>query len=186
MQNRFSLDEIVGWERFQHLVGDYFELGLGHTAARSGRGPDTGKDILVTAVLNDGVAAVTRKWVVQCKCYEKSAVKLRDVSSVNIGALIQRNGADGYLLVCKREVHNQVREFFTDLNNRDNNLGYDYRIWDGSQFYSNMLLLKPGPFFRKYFPEYQDFLVEEQKQDREREIEAMIQSYLKHRDGGLI
>lgn len=185
MQNRFSLDEIKGWQTFQHFVGDYFELGLGHTAERSGIGPDAGKDILVTALLNDGVTPVVRKWVVQCKCYESSAVKLLDISKVNIPSLVQRNQANGYLLVCKGEVHNQVREFFSDLNNGSHPLGPSYQVWDGSQLYSNVLLLKPGPFFRKYFPEYQDFLVEEQKQDKEREIEAMIQSYLKHGDGGV-
>ena len=184
MKNTFGLDEIRGWKKFQHLVGDYFKLGIGHSAAESGIGPDAGKDIIVSCTLNDSIIPFERKWVVQCKSH-KDTVRLRDISSVNIPTLIHRHGANGYLLVCKHEVHNQIRELFADLNGGVCKMGYKYEVWDGSQFHSNMLMLQSGPFFAKYFPDYQEFLLEQENREKEKKIQTMIQSYQQQREGGV-
>jgi hypothetical protein len=191
MKNTFSLNEIEGWEQFQHVVGDYFMLGIGHatstsavghSATESGVGPDSGKDIIVSCTINDSVLPFERKWVVQCKSYQNT-VRLRDISSVNIPTLVHRHGANGYLLVSKHEVHNQIRELFADLNGGICKMGYKYEVWDGNQLHSKMLMLQSGPFFRKYFPDYQEFLADQEQRGEDRKIQAMIREYLERREG---
>jgi len=184
MKNTFSLDEISDWKKFQHLVADYFQLGIGHEAKRSGIGPDGGKDIIVSATVEDSVIPFKRKWVVQCKFYN-TTVKLSDISSVNIPTLVHRHRANGYLLVCKDEVHNQIREMFDELNTGVCKMGYKYEIWDGSQFHTKMLMLPSGPFFKKYFPEYQEFLAEQEERMKEKKIKTMIREHGEPPEGGM-
>jgi hypothetical protein len=65
--------------------------------------------------------------------------------------LIHEHGADGYLLVCRRDVSSKVREMFKGL--KDNcRFSYNYEIWTGNEFKDKILLHEK--LIQKYFPEY--------------------------------
>ncbi len=89
----------------------------------------------------------------QCKFYKKSVSK-SNLSDINIPSLIHEHKADGYLLVCRRDVTSVVSTMFENL--RENcRFKYSYEIWTGDEL-KNRLLPEPN-LIQKYFPEYYEF-----------------------------
>ena len=157
-----DFDEIKNWQAFEDLVADYFR-GISDqqnindiTVEQSGEGADGGRDILVTFQLTDSIIPFQRKWVVQCKFYNKSVSK-REISDINIPTLIHEYGADGYLLVCKGNVTSTVSLMFENLRRRCK-MGYSYIYWAGNQFKDQLYLQPYEPLIQKHFPEYYKFL----------------------------
>jgi hypothetical protein len=173
MQKTLEFEELKdNWQLFENLVADYFsEVKVERRIESievepSGEGPDGGRDILLTFRFTDSISTFTRKWVVQCK-FRKNSIQKKDLLTVNIPSLIHQHGADGYLLVCRRDVGALVRQMFRDLN--DNcRFSYDYKIWTGSEFKSK--IIQEGELVQKYFPEYWTFL---QKVSDEKDLERL-------------
>ena len=119
---KLDFSEIKDWKEFENLAATYFKsipaiLDNNVTEVKvqpSGEGSDGGRDILVTFRVFDGITVYKRKWVVQCKFYDK-AVSKTQLSTINIPSLIHEYGADGYLLICKNDVTSKVSEMFENL-----------------------------------------------------------------------
>jgi hypothetical protein len=157
-----EFDEIQDGQAFEDLVADYFR-GIADqknitdiTVEQSGEGADGGRDILVTFQLTDSIIPFQRKWIVQCKFYNRSVSKA-ELSEVNIPTLIHEYGADGYLLVCKGNVTSTVSTMFESLRVKCK-MRYSYMIWTGNQFKDQLYLQPPRPLIQKHFPEYYKFL----------------------------
>jgi len=132
--------------KFQDLVSAYFRAGsksvarakeiITITTNTTGIGADNGKDILVTINLQDSVTQFERKWVVQCKFHKKN-ISPKDLWGVDIPSLISANGADGYLLVCRKYPTEATKTLFENLRL---NTRYDYEIWTGPEFFQERLV----------------------------------------------
>jgi len=162
LKETIEFDEISNWQAFEDLVADYFrEIKeqkniVDIRVEQSGEGTDGGRDILVTFQLTDSIIPFQRKWVVQCKFYDKSVSKA-ELAKINIPTLIHEYGADGYLLVCKGNVTSTVSTMFESLRERCK-MGYSYMIWTGSEFKNQLYIQPPRPLIQKHFPEYYKFL----------------------------
>lgn len=161
-RNTIEFDEIRDWQAFEDLVADYFRGIQGQknitdvTVDQSGEGPDGGRDILVTFQVSDSIMSFERKWIVQCKFYDRSVSKT-ELSDINIPTLIHEYGAHGYLLVCKGGVTSTVSTMFENLRKKCR-MNYSYMFWTGNQF-KGLLYLQPyEPLIQKHFPEYYGFL----------------------------
>jgi predicted helicase len=162
MKNKLDFDEISRWGDFENLVADYFKVNKKVKNIKevrvdpSGKGSDGGRDILVTFRFNDSIDTFERKWVVQCK-FHKKAVSNKDLSTVNIPTLVHQYNADGYLLVCRNNVTSNVSKMFEDLNDACK-MNYQYTIWTGSIFLTQLYTQRPRPLIQKYFPKYYLFV----------------------------
>src|SRR5688572_16648713 len=103
LRKSIEFDEVPNWQTFENLVADYFRSIkeqkniVDITVDQSGEGPDGGRDILITFQISDTIAQFFRKWVVQCKFYDRPVSKA-ELADINIPTLIHEYGADGYLL----------------------------------------------------------------------------------------
>ena len=158
--NKLSFDEIRSGEEFEDLVAQYFRVIKGSEGNSikdvrvepSGKGSDGGRDILLVFELYDSIMKFQRKWVVQCKFLSKLSTGKSDIGDVNIPTLIHEYGAEGYLLIVRNEVTNELQNSFDRLN-QSCKLGYTYEIWRGSQFLS-LLGVAPKSLIEQYFPNY--------------------------------
>lgn len=133
-------NELADWKAFESLVEAYFEKVLldrsnsvsGVRTESSGEGIDGGMDILLTFQFKDSIVEFERKWVVQCKFYDKT-LGMSHIAGINIPTLVHEHGAVGYLLVCKSGVSSSVKAKFDNLN-RNCKFGYEYICWDGTGF----------------------------------------------------
>lgn len=157
---KIDFNEIANWEEFEDLVADYFreikKLDTNQiTNVRvepSGKGPDGGRDVLVTLLIDDTIVTYERKWVVQCKFYDNLLKSHLD--KINIPTLISEYGACGYLLIAKGSVHVGVTESFEKLRSNDKN-GTSYEIWNGNHF--RQILGFVGTLHNQYFPKYFEY-----------------------------
>jgi hypothetical protein len=162
LKETIEFDEISNWQGFEDLVADYFrgikeqKSIVNISVEQSGEGTDGGRDILVTFQLTDSIVPFQRKWVVQCKFYDKSVSKA-ELAKINIPTLIHEYGADGYLLVCKGNVTSTVSAMFESLREKCK-MGYSYMIWTGNEFINQLYIQPPRPLIQKHFPEYYKFL----------------------------
>lgn len=162
LRKTIEFDEIPSWQAFEDLVADYFS-GIKEQkniidikVEQSGEGTDGGRDILVTFELTDSIIPFQRKWIVQCKFYDKSLSKA-ELATINIPTLIHEYGADGYLLVCKNNVTSTVSLMFESLRAKCK-MGYSYMIWTGNEFKNQLYIQPVRPLIQKHFPEYYRFL----------------------------
>jgi hypothetical protein len=155
---QLSFSEIKGWQKFEDLAAAYFTKLKDENKSNivdvfvepSGTGGDGGRDILVTFRVNDSIQIFERKWVVQCKFYEKD-VSAKHLATVNIPSLIHQYGANGYLLICKSNPAKSTTEMFEKF--RCNcRFCYDYLIWNGDTFIDK--LYEMPSLHRHYFPNY--------------------------------
>jgi predicted helicase len=158
---KLDFSEIKDWKEFENLAAAYFnslpemrDNSISEVFVQSsGEGSDGGRDILVTFRLSDTVITYERKWVVQCKFYNKSVSK-SELSTINIPSLIHEYGADGYLLICKNGVTAKVSEMFENFR-KNCRFRYSYLIWDGSTFLR--YIINGNDLLEQYFPKYYKF-----------------------------
>jgi len=159
---KLDLSEISNWAEFEDLSAAYFrevsqrnDNQLSEVIVEpSGIGPDGGRDILLKFRLHDSIYSFERKWVVQCKFYNKPVTK-SVLSTVNIPTLIHEYGADGYLLITNITPTSGVTNMFENLGQRCK-FRYSYMIWDSSVFVQNLRMMPD--LIEQYFPSYQLFL----------------------------
>ena len=151
---KVDLNEIKDWREFEELIADFFREEYKNDQNNvqsvvvdlSGKGPDGGRDILVTFRFNDSLVYFDRKWVVQCKFYNKTVSKSH-IADVNIPTLIHQYGANGYILITKGDVSSKLTEMFEDLQ-QNCSFGYQYLVWTGSQLVSKM---RDKPALAQYY-----------------------------------
>ncbi len=158
---KLSLSEIGDWRIFEQLVADFLRK-IGESTRNSithvevklgGKGRDGGIDMLVILKISDTLAFHEKKWVVQCKFLEKDIAKSH-LATINIPSLIHEHGADGYLLVCKKDVTSGITEMFDNFN-KNCRFGYKYEIITGEEFLRK--LKKQEVIIEQYFPKYANF-----------------------------
>lgn len=152
---KLTFTEIKNWKDFEDLAAAYFKKHkesdvINVVVEPSGMGSDGGRDILITLNVNDSLITFERKWVVQCKFYNK-AVSKSHLSKVNIPTLIHEYRANGYLLICKTDVTSNVTRMFENLREKCK-LGYDYLIWNGNDFISRIQV--HHEIIKQFFPQY--------------------------------
>jgi hypothetical protein len=142
---KLSLDEITDWKLFEALAHAYFlkekEVRtvrdiINIEIKKSGTGPDDGQDLILDILVTDGITEFKRKWVVQCKFYDED-IAPSHLYDDNIPTLIHSYGADGYLLICKRDPTAKLTRLFDRLNDKCT-FKYSYQIWTGEQFCRNI------------------------------------------------
>lgn len=157
-----SFDEIQDGDQFEDLVAAYFrelkdskENNITNVEIKqSGVGTDGGRDILIEFDISDDIKIFRRKWVVQCK-FHSDTISPAKIQTINIPTLIHSYGASGYLLICKNRPTSSLTNLFENLN--DNCLhGYQYEIWNGSQFLSKLYV--KSNLHPVFFPVYNDYI----------------------------
>jgi len=120
--------------------------------ARSGRGQDAGRDLLVTTMVRDCIAPRLIRWVVQCKHKAVSGRSVAPQDFVNDFAfpdILRYHNANSYLLVCSTRPSAKLQALFDNLTNDSNT--YQYIVWDYAQLceavFSNESVMK------QFFPE---------------------------------
>lgn len=117
---------------------------------RSGRGPDGGRDIIVTELRHSKVTDDSRpfRWLVQCKNYAKSN---KSVQRVDIGAILDkliRHKCDGYLLltstVPSTDLEQDIHAIHDDQTNR-----YEATFWAKNRLIDE--IYKHRTIYEKYF-----------------------------------
>jgi hypothetical protein len=157
MRNTIDYAEITDWRRFEDLVADYFRQDKAvKSVDASGEGVDGGRDVLVTFEVTDSVVTFERKWVVQCKFFQRS-VSPSDIAEVNIPTLVHSYNANGYLLVCRTGVTSGVSLMFECLR-KECKMRYDYMTWTGNMFETKLNMMPYEPLIQQYFPDYYEFL----------------------------
>lgn len=165
--NELSLTEINDWRNFEDLVADYFrevkqdnEYNVESVEVKqTGKGPDGGRDILVTLVVHDSIMPFKRTWVVQCK-FQENDIGKSGISDVNIPTLIHEYAANGYLLVCKKDVNSKLTESFERLNDGCR-LGFKYHYWSGNNLLNRVRL--KDKLIERYFPRHAAYLKSRQR-----------------------
>ncbi len=163
MQLEFS--EIINADQFENLVAAYFEdirnVGKENPqisdvrVSSPGKGADGGKDVLVTFTINDTIATYYKKWVVQCKFYNR-AVNPSDLKDDSIPTLIHGYGANGYLLVCRENASQKLVELFGRLEAACM-FSYKYQVWNGDKF-RGRIVESSTSLIQTYFPKYYSFI----------------------------
>lgn len=162
---KIDFSEIQDWKEFEDLIADYFREIKSNDSNNlidvkvvpSGSGSDGGRDILLKFYINDSIVSFERKWVVQCKFYNRDVLK-SNLSEVNFSNLIEEYGACGYLLVCKNGAHVGVTTMFENLRKQCRN-GFDYEIWNGSHLRHKLGFV--GNLHKSYFPKYHQYSQEQ-------------------------
>jgi hypothetical protein len=95
----------------------------------TGKGPDQGRDILMTEKAMGVIDNFSRTWLVQCKHFAHSG---RSVGRKDVGSVIddcRQVGATGYLLVCSTQPSSSLINKLNEMgNNKQNHL--KTKIWD--------------------------------------------------------
>ena len=158
--------EINGWQMFQDLVADYFRH-LKNDSIKDvqvkpvGIGQDGGVDIFVDFLLTDSVQTYKRKWLVQCKFYNKIVLKSH-LKDIDPQSLVSEHGADGYLLVCKNDVQSGLASALERYQaNSSNNRCFAY--WSGNQFITQLYNMPLRPVIQRYFPRYYEYAHAQEK-----------------------
>ena len=141
--------EIKTGEEFQEFVEDLLRAGNFHPQA-GGRGPDGGKDLIVTADVEDGLGAYQRRrYLVECKHYAHSARAVTPSDVGNVVHKITKFEADAYLLVTSTTVTNNLMEEL-DAISTDPRLPFVTLCWNRNRLQQE--LLKHDAVFATYFP----------------------------------
>src|SRR5258708_3268893 len=159
LQQLISFDEILDPRSFEHLVTAYLRtLNNGFIDVKpSGLGPDSGVDIFVDIPVTDLIDTYKRRWIVQCKFLDCTILKSH-LAPYNIPGLIHEHGAQGYLLVCKKDVHNGVVDMFK-RHSTNCQFRYNYTYWDGPTFINKLYsFANEHPIIRQYFPKYSGYV----------------------------
>lgn len=154
---KIDFSEIEDWAEFEDLVADYFRECqklddnqiISVKVEQTGEGPDGGRDILVTSLVDDSIITFERKWVVQCKFYE--TLYKSNLDKINIPTLIREYDANGYLLIAKNSVQVGVTQTFENLRKKCKD-GYGYEIWNGNHFRNKLGFV--SNLHQQYFPKY--------------------------------
>jgi len=152
--------------QFQQLVAEYFRSLKGERAQYhiadidvdcNGVGPDRGIDVIVTFYYLDPIHKHKQRWLIECKCWnENRSLGIRDLDTNNIVSLLKAKEADGYLLVCKGNVTNNLKERFRELSSA-NGANAVFEVWEGMMFWHKIIereILLKGFFFDWYNEKY--------------------------------
>ncbi|QPO12004.1 hypothetical protein IT893_00240 [Thalassospira sp. A40-3] len=115
----------------------------------TGKGPDSGRDLLVVEVLKGTLSDVESRWLVDCKYSSRptNAVSVDDVKDIRDRC--ERVAADGFLLVCNTCPSSELVKKLDELSSQGK---VKTAIWDGVAL--ERMLLTPNCFSlaQQFFP----------------------------------
>ncbi len=136
------------WELFAR---DFLiELGF-YIESTPDRGPDGGKDILISENLEGTLGKYRFKWLVSCKHYAKSGKSVRESDEPNILERVKSFGAQGFLGFYSTLPSSGLNSRLTDLK-KNYNLK-DYRIFDGKLIENYLIRIGYSRVMMRYLPE---------------------------------
>ncbi|MBU2470639.1 MAG: restriction endonuclease, partial [Proteobacteria bacterium] len=124
--------EISEYHRGEGLEALTRELGkrLGLNPAWSGRGPDDGKDLLFTEIINGQLANVKIRWLVSCKDFSESGRAVNETDAGSILDKVKQHNANGFLLVTTTTVTSGLKKVLDGLNKGEIDRIRTH-VWDG-------------------------------------------------------
>ena len=144
---------ILDGEQFEELCEDLFKaMGFDDPLPeRSGRGPDGGKDLIVSEKRESGVLGAPRrfKWLVECKNFAKSGKSVRPDDVGSITDKLVTHDADGYLLVTSTGPSINVATTIKSIDESDR-FNFEATCWAGNRLIDE--ILKHRHVLEKYFP----------------------------------
>lgn len=132
-------------------------LMLGYRARWSGRGPDSGRDLILEEPGDPALGSKIRKWIISCKhTAHADRGNGRSVNGEDIGTdggiidtLAQHQG-DGYLLVCSTQPSSSL---VNRLEQIERNRGIHTYIWDGVELERMLATPKGWSIAQRFMPQ---------------------------------
>lgn len=145
----FNWDNWTGMD-FQALCTRLLDKE-GFETEDQGVGPDDGMDILVKKliVMPIGSSKIYR-WVVQAKFKRNPSKTVSPSDLEDIGNLLMRHRADGFLLITNARVTNKTKDIIRAVEHHKFG-NYTSDVWDGSQLEGR--ILKHNDLIQQYFPQ---------------------------------
>lgn len=136
------------WELFARdfllEVGFYIE-------STPDRGPDGGKDLLVTEQLKGKLNRYRHRWLVSCKHFAKSGVSVKEADEPNILERLSSFDADGFLGFYSTLPSSGLNSRLNSLK-KEGKVG-DYRIFDHKLIEKYMIRMGYSQILMRYYPE---------------------------------
>jgi HEAT repeat protein len=139
-------------EQFEELCEDLFKaMGFNDPLPeRSGRGPDLGRDLIVTEHRASGILGSSRRfrWLVECKNF---AISDKSVQPQDIGSITDKlvlHNADGYLLITSTVPSTTVENIIRAIDNNES-LSFEATYWAKPRLIDE--ILKHRSVYEKYF-----------------------------------
>ena len=143
---------VLDGEQFEELCEDLFKA-MGYDdppPERSGRGPDGGRDLMVTEHRISGILGAPRRfrWLVECKNFAKSnkSVQPRDIGAITDKLAL--HNADGYLLVTTTIPSTSVEQTIRGIDDNER-VPSEATYWARPRLTEE--LLKHRHVYEKYF-----------------------------------
>ena len=113
---------------FQQLVREILLIADLHPQW-SGKGPDQGRDIIISERATGYLNTFERRWLVQCKHFAHSG---KSVGRNDVGSVVDdcRQVNYGYFLVCSTQPSASLVTKLDEIRDRPEN-GLAIKIWDG-------------------------------------------------------
>lgn len=152
------LDNIKDWYTFQQIVTEYFrslkrekhDFRISDLdVTDNGVGSDGGVDLMVEFHFVDAITKHSFKWIIDCKYWDKN-LSVTDLDTNNMLSLVKSHGANGYLLVCKNNVTNGLKDRFRKLTCFDEHIKYE--IWEGTRLWFE--ISQRESLLKAFFPTY--------------------------------
>ncbi len=171
------LDNINDGHEFQRIVAEYFrclksEKQDFHIADievdDNGVGGDDGVDITVEFFYQDAIDRHSRKWIVECKCWDRN-LGPDSFDTNRIHSILSANDATGFLIVCKKDITASLKRTIRGVNKNARN-GEKIITWNGTQLW-RMFSQSMG-LIQSFFPDYyqEKFIDNASQQNFEKEI----------------
>ncbi len=136
------------WELFAR---DFLiELGF-FIESTPDRGPDGGKDLLVSGQLKGALGKYRFKWLVSCKHFAKSGKSVKEADEPNPIERIKSFGANGFIGFYSTLPSSGLNTRLNDLKTK--NEIRDYRVFDGKLIENYLIRIGYSRVLMRYLPE---------------------------------
>ena len=134
--------------KFEQLVREIL-LKKGLHPHWTGKGPDSGRDLLVEEELKSDIRNYKRLWLVDCKHNAKSNATVGVNAITDIRDRCERVRAEGFLLVCSTTISSELSRKLEEINT---NTQIATEVWDSVTI--EKLLLNPVSYSvaQQFFP----------------------------------
>jgi hypothetical protein len=135
------------WEQFAR---DFLSVRGFYIESTIDRGPDHGKDMLVTEQLRGRLGNYQLRWLVSCKHFAKSGSSVSEDHEPNILERLAHFNADGFIGFYSTLASSGLNSRLKAL--RDNKQIKDYSIMDGRLIENALVTVGYSPLMMRYFP----------------------------------
>ena len=141
----------VRGEKFEWLIRSLAK-NLGLSPVWSGRGPDQGKDLILTEYLQGAVSRVKITWLVSCKDFTGTSVSEKNLPQPGIKDKLEQHNADGFLLATTTTVSTGAKALLDGLDNSSRGFPH-IQIWDQTELTTLLLNPKHHEVLKQFLPE---------------------------------